>query len=221
MQHVSTLTTCSSFAATYVAVYSSNNVCMHPYLSSTHVNKYAHACVLIFSLALPVLLRPPPHLASYNPSTSHVTSPLPHMTPPLLMSLLHCLIRPLHFSTASYGPSTSHVTSPLPHMTPPLLMSLLHCLIRPLHFSTASYGPSTSHVTSPLPHMTLPLLMSLLHCLIRPLHFSCHFSTVSFTLTAHHTQAGRPSCSSKDQSLQLLLQERLQVPLQRTYPTTA
>ena len=113
----------------------------------TYVNIYPHTCVLIFSLALPVLIRPPPHLASYDPSTSHVTSPLPHMTPPLLMSLLHCLIRTFHFS--------------------------------------------------------------------------CHFSTVSFTLAAHHTQAGRPSCSSKDQSLQLLLQERLQVPLQRTYPTTA
>ena len=73
--------------------------------------------------------------ASYDPSTSRVTSPLPHMTPPLLMSILHCLIRPLHFScdfsTASYDPSTSHVNFTLPHTTPPLLMSLLHCLIYP------------------------------------------------------------------------------------------
>ena len=177
MQHVSTLTTCSSFTATYVAVYSSNNVCMHPYLSSTHVNKYVHTCVRACLYFLWPSLCYFAHLLIW-----------PHTTPPLLMSLLHCLIQPFHFSC---------------------------------HFSTASYDPSTSHVTSPLPHTTLPLLMSLLHCLIQPLHFSCHFSTVSFTLAAHHTQAGRPSCSSKDQSLQLLLQERLQVPLQRTYPTTA
>ena len=109
MQHVSTLTTCSSFAATYVAVYSSNNVCMHPYLSSTHVRKYISTYVRAY-----IFFGPP----CVNSPTSSFG-----------------LIRPFHFScdfsTASYDPSTSHVTSPLPHTNLPLLMSLLHCLIYP------------------------------------------------------------------------------------------